>query len=56
MLDAIINVIDTLDLQDQEKVDAVEYFNGIRDRKPSLFKKEMVQKTSEVVTSTSSVN
>jgi hypothetical protein len=50
MLDAVIKAIDNLDLEDQEKVRAVEYFDGIRDRKPALFKKEQVQEKTEVVT------
>lgn len=51
MLEAIIGVIDNLDLEDQEKVYAVEYFDGIRDHKPALFKKEQVQGETEAVSS-----
>lgn len=53
MLDAMIRVIDDLDLNDQEKVYAAEYFDGIRDRKPALFKKGQAQEKggSEAVSS-----
>lgn len=43
MLEEIIKVVKELDLNDQEKIYAAEYFDGIRDRKPALFKKEQVQ-------------
>lgn len=53
MLEAMIKVVQELDLNDQEKEYATDYFRGISERKPSLFKKEMVQEKTEVITSTS---
>ena len=56
MLEAVLNVVKELDLNDQEKEYATDYFRGITERKPSLFKKEMEQKEGKETTSLLPVN